>query len=546
MSRFNLRLGLPNSRGFGLGLFLTSLEGLSAAALLACSAWLISAAAEQPPILYLNMAIVGVRGFALGRAFFRYTQRLSLHDATFRLQTQLRPRIFSSVAPLAPAGLQGISRGNLASRLINDVEEIQNLGVRAVAPVVQSLVVSVASVVALALLAPSTSAWRILLETLVVSALVALPASAYWNRKQVAKATDVREQLQAETLEYLENQDLLQAYGWEATKLAALAKLDRGLAKAQSRFAMTAGFGSAMFSLFSTLAVCYLALAGAHGVEDGTLDRRMLAVLALLPMAVFEIFAQLQPAVFSGQRYSPSARRVEALLSSVVPGVAEPSTGQAELGKVENIDLTDATFCYPDSKVTIGPVTFSLRAGNSLALTGPSGAGKTTLAYGLAGFLRANAGSVAINGRPINEYSEASLRARIGYLEQSPTIFNASLKANLLIGKPAATDAELWEAIEQVGLRETFENREGLDTILGERGSSVSGGEAQRIALARALLANFQVLIFDEPTANVDGERADQLWTDFLAIARDSESRISIFIAHDRDFAEMGIPTLAI
>jgi ATP-binding cassette subfamily C protein CydC len=513
---------------------------------LACSAWLISAAAEQPPILYLNMVIVGVRGFALGRAFFRYTQRLSLHDATFRLQTQLRPRIFSAVAPLAPAGLKGVSRGNLSSQVINDVEEIQNLGVRVVAPLIQSLVVSAASVIALALLAPTTAAWRILLEALLASAAIALPASAFWNRRQVKRAIDAREQLHAQTLEYVENLDLLKAYGWDAVKLADFTSLDKSLARSQSRFAFTAGFGSAIFSLFSTLAVCYLALAGAHGVEDGTLDRRMLAVLALLPMAVFEIFAQLQTAVFSGQRYSPSARRVDALLSSVVPGVAEPSAGPTDLGKVESIDLTDASFCYPDSKMTIGPVTFSVRAGNSLALTGPSGAGKTTLAYGLAGFLRANAGSVAINGRPINEYSEASLRARIGYLEQSPTIFNASLKANLLIGKPAATDAELWEAIEQVGLRETFENREGLDTILGERGSSVSGGEAQRIALARALLANFQVLIFDEPTANVDGERADQLWTDFLAIARDSESRISIFIAHDRDFAEMGIPTLAI
>ena len=546
MSKLNLRLGIPRSRGFGIGLFLTSLEGLAAVALLTCSAWLISAAAEQPPILYLNMAIVGVRGFALGRAFFRYTQRLSLHDATFRLQTQLRPRIFSAVAPLAPAGLQGVSRGNLSSRLINDVEEIQNLGVRVVAPVVQSLVVSVASVVALALLAPTTAAWRILLETLVVSAVLALPASTYFNRKQVKKATDAREQLHAQTLEYLENLDLLKAYGWDSAKLADFTTLDTGLSRAQARFAFTAGFGSAIFSLFSTLAVCYLALAGGHGVEDGTLDRRMLAVLALLPMAVFEIFTQLQPAMFALQKYFPSARRVSNLLVETVPAEVEHFTGELALERVESLSLTNATFAYPNDTMTVGPVSLSLKTGEAIALTGRSGAGKSTVAFGIAGFLRPQSGRVEINGREIAEYSEAALRTRIGYLEQSPTIFNATLKANLQIGKPTATDAELWEVLDQVGLRQTFESREGLDTLLGERGAAVSGGEAQRIALARALLADFQVLIFDEPTSNVDAERADQLWQDFIAISRGSTNRICVFIAHDRDFAAMGIPTLAI
>jgi ATP-binding cassette, subfamily C, bacterial CydC len=115
-----------------------------------------------------------------------------------------------------------------------------------------------------------------------------------------------------------------------------------------------------------------------------------------------------------------------------------------------------------------------------------------------------------------------------------------------VIGRSNATDEELWAALEQVGLGGTFQAREGLETHLGERGVAVSGGEAQRIALARALLADFRVLIFDEPTANVDEERADHLWSDFIAIARNSESRICIFISHDRDFAGMGIPVLAI
>lgn len=546
MSRLNLALGLPKDKHFPLGLLLASLEGLAAVALLGCSAWLISAAAEQPPILYLNMAIVSVRGFALGRAFFRYTQRLSLHDSTFQIQSALRPKIFRAIAPLAPAGLKGLSRGSITSQVVNDVEEIQNLGVRVIAPIVQALVVAVASVAALQLIAPTTKAWLSLLATLVLSALIALPASAVWNRIQVKSATDAKELLYSNGLEYLENLELLQAYEWDSETLATFSGLEKRQASAQKRFAITSGLGAGVFSLFSTLAVCELALQGGHAVQNGTVDPRMLALLALIPMAVFEIFAQMQPAIFSLQKYGPSARRVSEILQHETPPALQPYSGDAQLDSLQSLVLQAATFEYPDGSFTVGPVNLHINAGSVVAITGKSGSGKTTIAYGLAGFLRPKNGKVLLNGTSMADYSEAELRGYVGYLEQAPTIFNTSLRANLVIGRSNATDEELWATLEQVGLGATFQAREGLETHLGERGVAVSGGEAQRIALARALLADFRVLIFDEPTANVDEERADQLWSDFIAIARNSESRICIFISHDRDFAGMGIPVLAI
>lgn len=533
-----ISLGLPRDRGFILGNFLAVLEAVSAIALLGCSAWLISAAALQPPIMYLNMVIVGVRGFALGRAFFRYTQRLTLHNSAFRLQTKLRPQIISAISPMAPAGLKLVSRGEVGTQLTNDVEEIQNLGVRVLAPLVQAVLSSVLTVVALAVVASNTGAWLTLFITLAASAMAALPLSAAWNRRQVAVARMSRVELETRSLQVLENLELMQAYEWDDRALSNLASTDQKLAKTSRGFALTAGFGGSVFSLAATIAVCLSSLQAAAGLENGHLDRRMLAVVALLPLAVFEIFAQTQPAITAFQRYRESANRLSQQLSAVVPAEILPSYGAEKLAGVQAMVVHNAHFRYPSASVSSGPVNLVLEPGDTLFVTGGSGAGKTTLAYALAGFIHPVAGEVLVNGQPLNAYTESSLRERIGYLEQQPAILDGSVKANLLIAKTEATDDELAAVLDRVGLDKTFRNREGLETQLGDRGMAISGGEAQRLALARALLADFQVLIFDEPTANVDADNAAALWADLLAIATEGAGdhrRISVFITHDED-----------
>ncbi|MFM7029888.1 MAG: thiol reductant ABC exporter subunit CydC [Micrococcales bacterium] len=539
MSRRLIALGLPRGRGFWLGTSLAALEATSAVTLLALSAWLISAAAEQPPILYLNEVIVGVRAFALGRAFFRYTQRLTLHSSVFQMLGQLRVRVFESVAPLAPAGLAGIDRADFANRLVHDVDELQNLSLRVITPVVQSLVVTVLTVVGLAILTPSASAAWILAVTAVAATLLAVSATARSNRLAATLGLSARNQMVSATTDLLENLDLHQAYGWAIHSVEQMHSAQKQIVAANTRTALTTGLGTSIYSAFATLAVVASAYLGANAVLAGSLDHRWLAVVALVPIAVFEVLANLQAATGSWQRYRASAQRVLEALDAEVPAEATANQTGAELEHIQTLEVTDATLSYPGSKGSaVSLKAFEVNAGERLLVQGSSGAGKTTLAYALAGFLHPSSGQVLVNGLPLTNYSESSIRARIGYLEQNPTIFAGSLRANLVIGDSNATDETLWAVLERVRLAETFHAREGLDTQLGERGVAVSGGEAQRIALARALLANFQVLIFDEPTANVDGETAGQLWADLLAISTENPDRICIFITHQSEYAE--------
>jgi len=532
-----IQLGIPRGRSLWIGLSLASLEALAAVGLLALSTWLISAAAEQPAILYLNEVIVGVRAFALGRAFFRYTQRLNLHDAIFPMLGALRIRMFEATAPNAPAGLATVFRADTSARMVTDVDAIQGLSLRVITPLLQSVVATVATVLALALLSPTSGAAWVLGATALLAAMVAVPISAAANRANAARVVEGKAHLNAQTAEFLENLDVYRAFGWTTQPLNALAQTDRDLVSSSSNSALSVGLGSSIFSAFATVAVVASSFAGANAVAAGTLDHRWLAVVALVPLGLFEILGSLQQATDSWQRYRASATRVLEALDQTVDPVVAPSTGKVELGKISTIELKGVSLRYPQAEnLAVSGVNATLNAGEHIVVEGPSGAGKSTIAFAIAGFLHPVAGLVLINGKPLDDYSEASLRAKIGYLEQNPSIFDANLRQNLLIAKPDATDRQLWNVVKRVGLAETFAAREGMDTQLGERGNRISGGEAQRIALARALLAEFQVLIFDEPTANVDTGNAEELWNDLLAITSDDPNRISIFITHQGEF----------
>jgi ATP-binding cassette subfamily C protein CydC len=527
-----IRLGLPKQKGFKLGLFVSVLQGISAVALMATSAWLISRAAEQPPIMYLNIAVVLVRGFALGRAFFRYTERLLLHNAAFAMLTELRPRLFAKLIPLSPAGLGSSNRADTVTKLVNDVDEIQNLPLRVIAPLLQSAAVSLLTVGVLAWLNPG--AGLSLLVALLLAVLVALPVSARASAVSNAKAAEMRSELNVASATFVENLEVLQAYGWVDTQLERVAAAQQATLKLARDQAITAGLGAGMFSALAAMATAASAYFGGVYVASQQTPGVMLAVFALVPLAVFDILQNVQPAIGAWQRYSASANRVHELLTDEVPSELAVQAGTNKLDQVRSIEVRELTAKYPGSAEVAGrPVSFTLEAGQSLLLQGPSGSGKSTTALVLSGLLNPAEGSFLINDIKANSYSAGSISARVGYLEQSPMMFMGSLRANLLIAAPAATDEELWTVIERVKLAETFRAREGLETELGERGVAISGGEAQRIALARALLANFDVVIFDEPTANVDPATAEKLWADLLGALKADSAKMGIFISHE-------------
>lgn len=526
-----LKLGIPNNSKFYIGLLLSLLQGISAIALLATSAWLISRASEQPPVMYLMIAVVGVRGFALGRSVFRYGERVLLHDSAFRMMADLRPRIFSTLIPFSPAGLGEGRYGEKIARIVNDVDELQNFPLRVVSPMVQSIGASILTVLGLAILVPEGAV--ILALALIAAFLIAIPLSGWIGSKSESSRAPIGAHLSANTVEMLENHDVLLAYGWLPDRQAEIQTLESKLSSISKKSALSAGVGQAIFSLLMTVATIGVTWVGAKSVIDGSQPGVLLALFALLPLAVFDVAASAQPVASAMQRFITSAQRVSELINRPLSKVISPDSGEKTMDEFKSIEFKNVALGYPGSDPVVSNFSIQIKAGESICLQGPSGSGKSTVALAIARFLSPQAGQIVINGINADYFSTDSWRSTIGYVEQNPTIFLGTVRANLLLAKPTATDLEMQAVLTKVGLETTFGNREGLETELGERGVFISGGEAQRLALARALLADFCVLILDEPTANVDAMSAEQLVRDLLGAAKSDGQRTVILITHD-------------
>ena len=481
--------------------------------------------------MYLMIAVVGVRVFALGRAAFRYAERIALHDSAFRMLANLRPRIFAKLIPFSPAGLAGASKGDILSKITADVDELQNLPLRVISPLAQSVFVALISVVGLALLLPSAAI--ALLVALILSFFVALPISALASRKADTSSAATKSKLSEQTIELLENQKLWQSLGWLPAKTAELLATDSKLRRIQGANSKAVGIGQSIFSILATAATVATSFFGAQSVADGKNPAVLLASFALLPLAVFDVISASQATLSAWQKFKNSADRLNELLERQVPAELREVSGTTLVGKIKSVELRNLYVGYPGAESTLHNFNLKVQAGETLAVYGPSGAGKTTAALVLANLLGVRRGEYLINDSPANTFDIESLRERIGYLEQTPTIFMGTVRANLLVAKPNAEDVELELVLHSVGLSETFKLREGLDTQLGDRGVLISGGEAQRLALARALLKGFDLLILDEPTANVDQAQGLELVRDLLQIAKKDEGRSIVLITHD-------------
>jgi ATP-binding cassette subfamily C protein CydC len=540
-----LRLAQPQLRVALPGILVGILAAFCTVALLATSAWLITKAAEQPPILFLSMAVVGVRAFALGRAFFRYLERLFSHDAAFRQLEAVRVEVLRRLIPLAPGGLGRAKRGSLLSALVSDVDDLQNLPLRVVQPIVTSLGVAVVAVVGVAFLSPVAALG------LAVCLVLAFAVSAFWVTRYAARAersiAPRRAAVLDALLDYLNNLDVLTAYGADAAARVRIERADADLTQAVVRRAGGAGIAAATLSLFSGLAVVIAVIAGIPAFGAGTLSAPELAVIALVPLAVFEIVAMVPVAVGVFRQVRSSAARIAEVVPATVPdGIpvddadAVGYLSRVDLGSVERgeraasgvprIQLTGLTVRWPGrADAAVRGVTVTIEPGDRLLVEGESGAGKTSLAQALVRFVDVD-GDYLIDGVPAQRMPQDEVRRIVGLSEQTPYLFDETIRQNLLFAKDDADDAQLLDVLRRVGLDSWVAARGGLDARVGERGSLVSGGQAQRIALARALLHDFPVLVLDEPTANVEADLADALVRDLVAAAGDR--RTVILISH--------------
>ncbi|GGE87400.1 thiol reductant ABC exporter subunit CydC [Mycetocola zhadangensis] len=529
-----LRTALPVTTGGVLGVLFGILAALCTVALLATSAYLITRAAEQPPILYLSMAVVGVRAFALGRAFFRYLERLASHDAAFRQLETVRVDLLRRLIPLAPDGLGRSRRGSLLSSLVSDVDELQNLPLRVLQPLVTSVGVAAIAVWVVAILSPAAAVGLAiaLLAAFLIGTLVAARLAASAERSLAPR----RAALVDAVLDYLSNLDVLIAYGAEQSGRRTVEAADAALTRALTARAAGVGIAGASLSLFSGLAVAWSLVAGIPAVSTAgsTLSGPALAVIVLVPLAVFEIVASVPLAASAWRQVRSSAERIAKIAPADVPAelpLDGGSAGWAPQPGAPVLELSGVQATWPGAEQPALTVdALRIETGERVLIEGMSGAGKTTLAHVLVRFLEYD-GTYLLAGQDVRNLPLESVRGFVGLCEQVPYLFDESIRQNLLFARDTATDAELTDVLDRVGLGQWLVARGGLDSRVGERGALVSGGQAQRIALARALLRDFPVIVLDEPTANVEADLAESLLRDLLGATNDA-GRAVILISH--------------
>lgn len=527
-----LRLALPPARRLWVGIAFGVLSAGSAVALLAVSAWLITRASEQPALIYISMAVVGVRAFALGRAFFRYLERLSGHDAAFRQLATIRSELFGRLVPLAPDGLGDTRRGDLLTRVADDVDELQNHSLRVVQPLVTAGIIAAVSVVGVTLLLPE--AGLALLVSLVLAFLLGTLINRWASGAAERTIAPLRAALNDSVSDLVGNLDVLTAYGALDSAQRRVGAASRTLTDAIRSRASGSALTSAVVSVLAGAATAAALAAGVPALGAHRLDAPTLAVIALLPLAVFEVFGTVPLALGARRQVIASARRLAATTPYQPPAgvpVDRPDAVALERHVGPVIELRGMSARWPGTaEPVLDDVSIRLHPGERVVLTGPTGAGKTALAHVLTRFIDYE-GSYTIDGVEARDARQDDVRTIIGLCEQRPYLFDSDLRQNLLFAKDTATDDELFAVLERVGLSDWAVERGGLGAPVGERGALVSGGQAQRIAVARAILADFPVLIVDEPAANVDARIADRVVRDILTTAAE-DGRTVLLISH--------------
>ncbi|MEE1818740.1 thiol reductant ABC exporter subunit CydD [Streptomyces sp. SP18ES09] len=511
-----------------LALLLGSLALGSAVGLMAVSGWLISRASEQPPVLYLMMAVTATRAFGIGRAVFRYAERLVSHDAVLRMLADLRVSVYRRLERIAPAGLGRTRRGDLLARLVQDVDALQDYWLRWLLPVGAALLVGVASAGFTAWLLPEAGA--VLAVGLLVAGIAVPAAGGALARRAERRLAPARGTLATAVADLLRGCAELTVAGALRGRTERVRDADRTLTSIASRQAAATALGAGLSAVVCGLTVVAAAFVGVQGVRDGRLDGVALAVVVLTPLAAFEAVTGLPLAVQYRQRVRRSAERVFEVLDAPVP-VREPQTPAAPPASPFPLELAGLSARHAgQERLALDGFSLGLEAGRRVAVVGASGSGKTTLAQVLLRFLDVEHGTYVLGGVPAWELDGDAVRRFVGLCAQDAHLFDSSVRENLRLAKVGADDEELREALRRARLLDWVDGLPaGLDTLVGEHGSRLSGGQRQRLALARALLADFPVLVLDEPAEHLDLATGDALTDDLL---RATEGRTTVLITH--------------
>jgi thiol reductant ABC exporter CydC subunit len=504
-------------------------------ALIASASYLISRAAEHPEILALTTVIVAVRFCALARPLARYFDRLVSHDLALRALGRVRARFYRRIEPLAPAELEGFRRGDLLSRMVGDVDALQGLYVRGLGPPLAALLVGAAAVAVAAAILPAAGVILgagLLLGGVIVPALAA-GLGRYAGRRQAV----ARGELTADLVELLRGAPELVVFGREEETLARIRTVDGELSRLSRRDAFVTGLGDALSIFVAGLTATGVLVVSVSAHDAGALDRVLVATLALFALAAFDAVLPLPGAARELAATLTSGRRVLELVDRDA-AVRDPSAPAAPPQGPASVVLEGVTARYlADDEPVLRSFDLRLEPGKRVALVGPSGAGKTTVTNLLLRFLDPEEGRVTIAGRDIREYRQSDVRKTFALAGQEAHLFDSTIRENLRLARPAATDEEIVDALRRARIAGWVTTLpDGLDTLVGEEGMQLSGGQRQRLVLARALLADAPVLLLDEPTAHLDSETARELVADVLGAAGD---RSVLLVTHRPEGLEL-------
>jgi thiol reductant ABC exporter CydC subunit len=512
---------------FAIAMALGVVAVLAGAGLLGLSGYLICRAAQQPAILSLGALMVGVRVLALLRPGARYGERLSGHDLAFRALGRLRTSVYARIEPLAPAGLEQFRRGELLSRMVSDVEELQDLVLRVMLPIGIALPASLLIVVGVGMADANAAA---ILAIGMTGALTFPPFMAYRTTARSGRQQAVlRAALTADLVETLGAAEELWLNGADQAAQIRLGGHDDALVRAASRDARAAGVADALGLAIAGFTTAAVLVATAGAARRHALDPLLVAPLVLVSLAAFEVAAPLSVAARRLPSLLTAGKRVLALIDRDADVADQADARRA--GRRPDIDLHGVDVSRGrDHEPVLENLDFHLAPGERIVVTGPSGAGKTTLLQFLVRFLERTGGEAELDGEDLRHYRQDDVRRELLLLNQDPHVFNSDLRENVLLARPGATDADVFEALDRARLGAWARSLpDGLDTRVGEAGRTLSGGQRQRLAMARAFLADPSVLLLDEPTAHLDAQNAAGLLGDLWSEAGD---RSVILVTH--------------
>ena len=482
-------------------LLAASLSGASlfmAVGLLAASAWLISMASTRPPILTLQVAIVAVRFFGLGRGVFRYASRLLEHDAALAIQSAIRQELYKSLERFTPKKFANLRRGQLLRQSVTQTEEIQDIWLRIILPWLSAVIAAVAGISIVAFLLPDAA---LVISIIFFTSLITLSFVAAFSSARV-KYRQHSDQLFDQIMQSCDSSQEAALFGFNHQLQTQIDIAQDKLDLIDQKESKTVGIAASLHSLFMGAAVIAGAVFAARAFISGDLAGVNVAVITLLPLAIFDNLSVIPSSFSKIRQHLESAVSIEKLLNS------------APISKIDFAEPTSfnqITFdnAYPIlTGVVINPVSARVQVNNPLVIMGISGAGKSSLINALLGFLPYG-GGIDIDGVEVRNIEQESKSSMITVLLQNDYLFNSSIRENLRIANQSASDEQLLAALADVELGELITSLpRGLDTHIGPYGYNFSGGEKQRIRLARVLLRNTPIYVLDEPFEFLDSGQA--------------------------------------